>query len=89
MQWHLVHGTQGSRPAEIEVCEHDVYIRKDIHRTQITDEYGTSNAWEYYEVVIPHEDGKNIVRFSDEIYQAKMLENSKAIDDILVYILEG
>lgn len=89
MEWHLAQGTQESKPAEIEVFEHEVYLRKDISQKEITDDYGTHVVWEYNEVIIPKADGGNIVKFSNEIYQAKLDENSIAIDEIITYILEA
>lgn len=89
MEWHLTQGTQESKPAEVEIFEHEVYIRKNICKKEIHDDYGTHEIWEYNEVIIPKSDGGNIVKFSNEIYQAKINENSIAIDEIITYILEA
>lgn len=57
MEWKTVHGTQTERPSilDLESSPTTVYLRKNIERVKVSDEFDTHYEWWYEECEIPIE----------------------------------
>jgi len=59
MEFITVHGTQKTKPSEVECCGNTVFVRKDIHRVTVTSMDESVEMWEYLEAKVPMDEFMN------------------------------
>lgn len=79
MNFKKVHGTQETRPPEVECCGGIVYVRKNIGRKTVAVGDDAIEVWEYDEAKTPLDQFMNY--FSD-LTMDGMEENSDATFDL-------
>ena len=76
-EWELVHGSQETKPAELdtEISRVYVYQRRNIERVTIEDEeFGTNEFWQYEERKLTREEWANMraAELEEELTQTQL-----------------
>lgn len=82
--WQLTHGSQPAKPAEIDTTSSDKYVyqRRNVQRVTVENFGITGEQWQYEERKLTHGE-------YEKLLESTIAENSAAIDDIIISMLEG